>query len=448
MISAYDLLNVSNTATEEEILRAYRKAMLRYHPDHNSSPEAVAKAKQLNRAKDLLTDPVKRARYDQYLERMRQRATSKPTGSSDTKNANSPTQSTPKTANEGHRSTAAARDLGGVNQSQYSQSTDTRVGGKSPPKRRKRSSAMSSARGVVAILTGSFALWILVVFLFDIDPLQIRTKLRIAFSGIIGKVRDTANSQPRIADLAKSDPYEAREDKTLTGNDEDTNRADEKKSAGEVLIAPGKPQGKETVGSSPKQTPPPSITELEPKIDESRTDAVINSSASQDDLLPLPSQEQMAGTRDLAKQLVLAIVDGNQGNPQRIAIEVFKAADANSAPEMKLAILESILELSIDNLQPAIALDAVKMIENTFQTSSQYRSLDALRKMISRSPVGFDNSIFTIPLISIAQKSAKTNDYITARDAFQIGVRLIPKAMRKNTILSVGALKGATSERF
>jgi len=270
-------------------------------------------------------------------------------------------------------------------------------------------------------LTGSFALWILVVFLFDIDPLQIRTKLRIAFSGIIGKVRDTANSQPRIADLAKSDPYEARDDKTLTGNDEDTNRADEKKSAGEVLIAPGKPQGKETVGSSPKQTPPPSITELEPKIDESRTDAVINSSASQDDLLPLPSEEQMAGTRDVAKQLVLAIVDGNQGNPQRIAIEVFKAADGNSAPEMKLAILEIILEFSIDNLQPAIALDAVKMIENTFQTNSQHRSLDALRKMIRRSPVGFDNSIFTGPLISIAQKSAKTNDYTTARDAFQIG---------------------------
>jgi curved DNA-binding protein CbpA len=455
MISAYELLNVSNTATEEEILRAYRKAMLRYHPDHNSSPEAAAKAKQLNRAKDVLTDPVKRARYDQYLERIRQQATNNPTGSSDTKNASAGAQSTPKPANAGDRSTSAsseARELGNVNKEQRSQSTSSGVRGKRPPKRRKRSSAVSFARGVANIFTGSIALWILLAFLFDFDPLQIRTRLRTAFSENIGVARNIANSQPTPTDLARSNPYEAKKDKTSAGYDKDTNQADEKETADEGLSAQREMLEKDGIGSSPQQTLPRSISELEPKLEASHTDTAKdnyadrqdpkeqNSSVSQFDLLPLPSEEQVASIRDSAKRLVRSIADGNQGNPQKIAIEIFKAADANSAPEMKLAILESLLELAIESLQPTIAFDAVTMIESTFQTNAQYRSLEAIRKMISRSAAGLDKSVFTSPLISIAQKSATRKDYITARDAFQLGVRLTPTAMRNQIIQSFAPL--------
>jgi curved DNA-binding protein CbpA len=455
MISAYELLDVSNTATEEEILRAYRKAMLRYHPDHNSSPEAAAKAKQLNRAKDVLTDPVKRARYDQYLERIRQQATKNPAGSSDTKDANAGAQSMPKPANEGYRSTSEsseARDLGDVNRSQHSQSTSKGVRGKRPSKRRKRSSSMSFARGVANIFTGSLALWILLAFLFDFDPLQIRTRLQKAFSENIGVASNIANSQPTPTDFARSNPYEAKKDETSAGYDKDTNQADEKDTSDEGLNAPREMLEKDGIGSSPQQTLPRSISELEPKLDESHTDTAKdnyadrqdpkeqNSSISQFDLLPLPSEEQVASIRDSAKRLVRSIADGNQGNPQKIAIEIFKAADANSAPEMKLAILESLLELAIESLQPTIAFDAVTMIESTFQTNAQYRSLEAIRKMISRSAAGLDKSVFTSPLISIAQKSATRKDYITARDAFQLCVRLTPAAMRNQIIQSFAPL--------
>ncbi len=68
--SLYETLDVSNSATEEEIKKAYRKLARKYHPDINKSPEAEDKFKELNAAYEVLSDKQKRAQYDQYGDAM------------------------------------------------------------------------------------------------------------------------------------------------------------------------------------------------------------------------------------------------------------------------------------------------------------------------------------------------------------------------------------------
>jgi molecular chaperone DnaJ len=63
----YKLLDVSKSATAEEIKKAYRRLAMKLHPDRNpDNPEAEHKFKECKEAYEVLTDGQKRALYDQY----------------------------------------------------------------------------------------------------------------------------------------------------------------------------------------------------------------------------------------------------------------------------------------------------------------------------------------------------------------------------------------------
>ncbi len=63
----YEVLDVQKNATADEIKKAYRKKALQYHPDRNpGDKEAEEKFKEVNEAYGVLSDPDKKAKYDQY----------------------------------------------------------------------------------------------------------------------------------------------------------------------------------------------------------------------------------------------------------------------------------------------------------------------------------------------------------------------------------------------
>lgn len=63
----YEILEVSKTATADEIKKAYRKIALKYHPDRNQgNKDAEEKFKEAAVAYEVLSDPEKRKKYDQF----------------------------------------------------------------------------------------------------------------------------------------------------------------------------------------------------------------------------------------------------------------------------------------------------------------------------------------------------------------------------------------------
>ena len=62
----YEVLGVSNGASDEEIKRAFRKLALEYHPDRNKEPNAEERFKEVNEAYQVLSSREKRSAYDRF----------------------------------------------------------------------------------------------------------------------------------------------------------------------------------------------------------------------------------------------------------------------------------------------------------------------------------------------------------------------------------------------
>jgi len=62
----YKVLGVSKNSSQDEIKKAYRKLVKKYHPDVNDAKDAEQKFKEVQESYEILSDESKRKAYDQY----------------------------------------------------------------------------------------------------------------------------------------------------------------------------------------------------------------------------------------------------------------------------------------------------------------------------------------------------------------------------------------------
>lgn len=102
----YETLGVSPSASQEEIHEAYQRLAKQWHPDSNKDPQAPLRMAAIDRAFDVLRDPIKRSKYDQLGEEgLRSREESAAAG------APAAAQTGPEISVQGGRGPLSASDL-------------------------------------------------------------------------------------------------------------------------------------------------------------------------------------------------------------------------------------------------------------------------------------------------------------------------------------------------
>lgn len=69
MSTLYQVLNISNTATRQDIRKAYLKLALKYHPDKSNKQNTTQKFRRISKAYQILSNTKKRKLYDTRLEK-------------------------------------------------------------------------------------------------------------------------------------------------------------------------------------------------------------------------------------------------------------------------------------------------------------------------------------------------------------------------------------------
>ena len=67
MENLYNVLGVAPNASDEDIKKVYRSLAMRFHPDRNPAPGAEVRFKSITKAYEILSDPAKRAEYNQSM---------------------------------------------------------------------------------------------------------------------------------------------------------------------------------------------------------------------------------------------------------------------------------------------------------------------------------------------------------------------------------------------
>ena len=66
MKDLYKILNVNKNSSQNDIKKAYKKLAFQYHPDKNSSDDAMEKFKEISEAYEILTNNDKKRIYDNF----------------------------------------------------------------------------------------------------------------------------------------------------------------------------------------------------------------------------------------------------------------------------------------------------------------------------------------------------------------------------------------------